>query len=229
LGSGFEVEVEERAVSGTGGSRRLRRSGRVPAVIYGGGQPPRTVTLDHMALLRHMEREAFYTSILSLKRGAETEPVIIKDVQRHPAKTQVLHLDFQRIVEDQEITLHVPIHFLGEETAKGVKDQGGVLEHLMTDVEVNCLPRYLPEFLSLDVSELELNQILHLSDIPLPEGVELVALAHGQDYPVVAINPPRREEEEVAAPAEGAAPEAAAPEGAPQEEAGKAGGEPAKE
>src|SRR5690606_29394730 len=117
-------------------------------------------------------------------------------VQRHPVKPQVLHVDFQRILEDQEITLYVPIHLVGEEIAKGVKDQGGALQHLMTDVEVTCLPRNLPEFLQLDVSNLELNQILHLSDIPLPEGVKIAALAHDQDQPVVSIIPPRREEEE---------------------------------
>jgi large subunit ribosomal protein L25 len=122
-------------------------------------------------------------------------------VQRHPVRPLILHLDFQRIVEDEEITLNVPIHFIGEAGAKGVKEQGGVIEHLLTDVEVLCLPRHLPEYLEIDVSAMDLNEILHLSDIKLPEGVSLVALSHNQDHPIVAINPPRREEEEVPAEA----------------------------
>ena len=198
----FELAGEPRAQLGRTDSRRLRRAGKVPAIMYGGGLEPETLVLDHNTLSRHMSREAFYTSILTVNLGSKTQQVVVKDVQRHPAKPLVLHLDFQRVVEDEEITLHVPIHFLGELNAKGVKEQGGVVDHLMTDVEVICLPRYLPEYLEIDVSELELNEIYHLSDIKLPEGVSLVALRHGQDHPVVAVNPPRREEVEV--PAEGA-------------------------
>src|SRR5690606_31434202 len=151
-----------------------------------------------------MSREAFYTSIVTVKLDGKEQRVVVKDVQRHPVKPLIMHLDLQRVLEDQEITLTVPIHFVGEAVAKGVKEQGGVVEHLMTDVEVLCLPRDLPEYLEIDVSGMELNQILHLSDIKLPDGVTLVALDHGQDHPVVAINPPRREEEE--APAAEAAP-----------------------
>jgi large subunit ribosomal protein L25 len=202
--STFVLQAEKREQQGSAHNRRLRRTGRVPAVIYGGGQEPLSVSLNHMALLREMEQEAFFTSILSLKIGNQTQPAVVKEVQRHPAKPQLLHLDFQRIVEDEEITLHVPIHFVGEAAARGVKEQGGVIEHLLTDVEVTCLPRYLPEYLELDVSAMELNQMLHLSDIPLPEGVTLVALSHQQDHPVVTVSPPRREEEE-----EGAEPAAA--------------------
>jgi large subunit ribosomal protein L25 len=149
-----------------------------------------------------MDREAFYTSILTITVGSDEQPVVVKAVQRHPARPQIMHLDFQRVVEDEEITLNVPIHFLGEAAAKGVKEQGGVVEHIMTDVEISCLPRYLPEYLELDVTNLELNDIYHLSDIKLPEGVLSVALGHGQDLPVVAINPPRREEEDAPAAAE---------------------------
>jgi large subunit ribosomal protein L25 len=141
-----------------------------------------------------MNREAFFTSILTLKIGAKSQQVVVKDVQRHPVKPLIMHLDFQRIREDEEITLSVPIHFLNEPNAKGVKEQGGVVDHLLTEVEVECLPRYLPEFLEIDVTPLELNQIYHLSDIKLPEGVALVALKHGHDQPVVAVNPPRQEE-----------------------------------
>lgn len=202
----FEIQAEARQGRGRTEGRKLRRLGRVPAVVYGGGQDPRSISLDHNSLTHQMAREAFYTSILTIKVGNETQAVVVKDVQRHPARTHVMHLDFQRVVEDEEITLHVPIHFIGEAAAKGVKEQGGVIEHILADVEISCLPRHLPEYLELDVSELELNSIYHLSDIKFPEGVSSVALAHGQDQAVVAINPPRREEEEEEAPAEVAAP-----------------------
>jgi large subunit ribosomal protein L25 len=200
--SSFELEAQQRPQRGKGDNRRLRRLGRVPAIVDGAGREPQPVSMDHGLLQRQMDREAFYTSILTLKVEGDAQAVIVKEVQRHPFRPYVLHLDFQRIVEDEEITLHVPIHFLNEETAKGVKEQGGVIEHLMTEVEVTCLPRHLPEYLELDVAQLELNQILHLSDIALPEGVQIIALTHEQDHPVVAINPPRRTEEEEAEEAE---------------------------
>lgn len=198
----FELSVEPRAAIGRTGSRRLRKAGKVPAVVYGGGEAPESMVLDHNALNRQMGREAFFTSILTLKIGGKSQQVVVKDVQRHPVKPLIMHLDFQRIREDEEITLSVPIHFLNEANAKGVKEQGGVVDHLLSEVEVECLPRYLPEYLEIDVTALELNQIYHLSDIKLPEGVSLVALKHGHDEPVVAVNPPRQEE--VDAPVEAA-------------------------
>jgi large subunit ribosomal protein L25 len=193
----FELAGEPRAQLGRTDSRRLRKAGKVPAIMYGGGEAPEALVLDHNALRNQMSREAFYTSILTLKIGSKAQQVVVKGVERHPARPQIMHLDFQRVREDVEITLNVPIHFTGEAEAKGVKDQGGVVDHLMTDVEVRCLPRHLPEFLTLDVTNLELNQIYHLSDIKLPEGVTLVALAGGNDHPVVAVNLPRAEEIDV--------------------------------
>jgi large subunit ribosomal protein L25 len=190
----FELAGEARASIGRTSSRRLRKAGKVPAIMYGGGEAPEAVVLDHNSLSHQMAVEAFYTSILTLKVGTKSQQVVVKDVQRHPARPIVMHLDFQRVREDQEITLSVPVHFLNEAEAKGVKDQGGVVEHLLSEVEVRCLPRYLPEYLEIDVTALELNQLYHLSDIKLPEGVTLVALAHGQDHPLVAVNPPRQEE-----------------------------------
>jgi large subunit ribosomal protein L25 len=201
----FELAGESRAQLGRTDSRRTRRAGRVPAVMYGGGEAPESLTLDHNALKNQMNREAFYTSILTLKIGAKSQQVIIKAVERHPAKPQIMHLDFLRVRDDVEITLNVPLHFLNEASAKGVKEQGGVVEHILTDVEIRCLPRYLPEYLELDVTPLELNQIFHLSDIKLPEGVSLVALTHGDDRPVVAVNPPRAEEVDVPVEATAAA------------------------
>jgi large subunit ribosomal protein L25 len=196
----FEIRGEPRTLGNRGSSRRLRRLGRVPAILYGGGKTPHAISLDHNSLAHQMDHEAFYTSILTITVGEEAQPVVVKDVQRHPARPLIMHLDFQRVVEDQEITLRVPIHFTGEADAKGVKEQGGVVEHIETDVEISCLPRYLPEYLQLDVANLELNQMYHLSDIKLPEGVSAVALKHGQNLPVVAVNVPR--EEEVEAPVE---------------------------
>jgi len=204
----FELSVEPRAALGRTGSRRLRKAGKVPAVLYGGGEAPETMVLDHNTVSHQMNREAFFTSILTLKIGTKSQQVVVKDVQRHPVKPLIMHLDFQRIREDEEITLSVPIHFLNEVNAKGVKEQGGVVDHLLSEVEVECLPRYLPEYLEIDVTALELNQIYHLSDIKLPEGVSLVALKHGHDEPVVAVNPPRQEEVDV--PVEAAAGEVAA-------------------
>ena len=192
----FELQAEAREGLGRSRNRRLRREGKVPAVIYGGGKDPQAIAIDHNVLIREMGHPGFYTSILTLRIGSEKQSVVVKEVQRHPAKPQVVHLDFQRIVEDQPITLNVPLHFVGEDVAKGVEEQGGVIEHLATDVEVSCLPRYLPEYIEVDVSNLELNQILHLSDLKLPEGVHLVALEHHQDLPVVTISPPRVEEAE---------------------------------
>jgi len=196
MSAGFELDVDARDKLGKGETRRLRRRGKTPAILYGGGQEPRAIMLEHDRLQHQMENGAFYTSILTLKLGKESHAVIVKDVQRHPAKRQVLHLDFQRILEDEKITLNVPIHYIGEDLAIGVRDQGGEITRLVTDVEISCLPKDLPEFLELDVSALELNQLLHLSDVTAPEGVELTALAHDQDPAVISINPPRREEED---------------------------------
>jgi large subunit ribosomal protein L25 len=216
----FELAGEPRTQLGRTDSRRLRRAGKVPAVMYGGGEVPESLVLDHNALRNQMGREAFYTSIITLKIGSKSQQVVVKAVERHPVKPQIMHLDFQRVRDDVEITLNVRIHFIGEASSKGVKEQGGVIDHLMTDVEIRCLPKFLPEYLELDVTPLGLNEIYHLSDIKLPEGVSLVALAHGHDHPVIAINPPRREEEEApAAAAAGEVPASAQPEPAKAEAA----------
>lgn len=192
----FELQAEARDGTGRAENRRLRRLGKVPAVVYGGGKGPLSITLAHNELLREMKQASFYTSVLNVKVGGDSHAVVVKEVQRHPAKPLILHMDLQRIVEDEELTLNVPLHFIGEENAKGVKEQGGSVEHLATDVEVRCLPRDLPDSIDVDISHLELNDILHMSDLTLPAGVKLVALEHNQDLPVVTINPPRHEEAE---------------------------------
>jgi len=184
----FDLIADFRQDQGKGASRRLRRQGKVPAIIYGGGRPPRSLSFDHNKLLHQMESESFYSSVLSVKVGDKSQQAIVKDIQRHPAKRQVLHIDLQRILEDEEIRMNVPVHFLGEDVAPGVK-AGGSVSKLMTEVEITCLPKHLPEYFEVDISELELDQMLHLSDIKAPEGVEIVELTHGEghDQPIVMI------------------------------------------
>jgi large subunit ribosomal protein L25 len=219
----FELVADARdAQQGKGASRRLRRSGKVPAILYGGHAEPRQLILDHQNLLTLLVNERFYSTILALKVNGEVQPAILKDVQRHPAKNQILHMDLQRVLENEKIRMTIPLHFKGAAAAPGVKTQGGVVSHLLNDVEVNCLPKDLPEFLEIDMSTMEMNDMKRLSDIPLPPGVELVDLAHGRDEAVASIHHPRAEEVETpvaaaaaatpaagaAAPAAGAAPAA---------------------
>jgi len=172
----FDLIAEFRDDIGKGASRRLRREGKVPAILYGGGRPPRNLAFDHNRVLQQLENESFYSSVLNVKVGDKEQAVIPKDLQR--------------ILEDEEIRMNVPIHFLNEETAPGVKQAGGKVSHLMTDVEVVCLPRYLPEYLSVDVGNLGLDEMLYMSDIPLPEGVSIPALAQGEEanQPIVSIH-----------------------------------------
>lgn len=208
----YDLVAELREDQGKGASRRLRRQGKVPAIIYGAGRPPRNLAFDHNKVIKELENEAFYSSILNIKVGEKSQAAVVKDIQRHPSKRQILHLDFQRIVEDEKIRMNVPIHFLGEDVALGVKQGGGSISRLMTDVEVSCLPKDLPEYFEVDVAELELNQMLHLSDIKVPEGVEIVALSQGddQDQPIVSIALIKETpvEDEVDEAAEAAAPDA---------------------
>ncbi len=186
----FDLVADIREDTGKGSSRRLRHQGKVPAIIYGAGRPPRALTFDHNKVIKQLENESFYSSVLNVKVGEKSQAVILKDLQRHPSRALIMHMDLQRIVEDQEIKMNVPIHFLNEDVAVGVKLGGGKVSHLMTEVEVVCLPKHLPEYLDIDVGPLELDQMLKLSDIPLPEGVTIPALAQGEeaDAPVVSIH-----------------------------------------
>jgi large subunit ribosomal protein L25 len=186
----FNLVAELREDQGKGASRRLRRQGKVPAIIYGGGRPPRALVFDHNKVLHQLDQESFYSSILTIKVGDNTQAAILKDVQRHPAKRQIMHLDMQRVVEDEKIRMHVPIHIVGEQQAPGVKQGGGSVMRLMTEVEVSCLPRDLPEYFEVDISHLELDDMLHLSDITVPEGVELTELTHGEghDHAIVSVH-----------------------------------------
>ncbi len=224
----FELEADVRSDVGKGASRRLRHADKVPAVVYGGGEKSVSLTLDHNKTQHALSHEAFYSHILTLKINKNAEKVILKDVQRDPSKPRIAHVDFLRVRADQKLQMRVPLHFIGEENAPGLKE-GGVFSHSMSDIEVSCLPADLPEFVEVDVSNMMLDQILHLSDLKLGKGVELVAFAHGaeeHDHPVVSIHIPRIIEEEVVeAPAEEAVEGEVSAEGAeqPAEEAAKPG------
>ncbi len=210
----FELSAEPRNDQGKGASRRLRHSGKVPAILYGAHAEPVRLSLEHHKLLPLVADEKFYSSIISINVGAQKQPVIVKDVQMHPARNAIVHLDLQRVLENEKIRLHLPIHFKGEAAAPGVKTQGGVVSHHMADMEVVCLPKDLPEYIELDLSAMNLNDSLYLTDVKVPAGVTISALAHGANPPVVSIHAPRVAEPEPtaeveAAPAEGAV--AAAP------------------
>ncbi len=216
----FTFGADVRAMQGKGASRRLRHQGKVPAILYGAHQDAQALVLDQQNLLTMIADERFYSSIVRLKIGDSTHEAIIKDVQMHPAKNLVVHVDLQRVVENEKIRIRLPIHFKGESISPGVKAQGGVVSHMRADVEVSCLPKDLPEFLVLDLSGMNLNETKFLADIPLPAGVGIPELTQ-RNAPVVSIHAPRAEEPEpvaaeaaAAVTAEGAAPAAAAP-GAP--------------
>jgi len=207
----FELNAEFRDDQGKGASRRLRHTGKVPAILYGGKRDARALLLDHTRLAQLMDNERFYSTIVALKVGDQSQAAVLKDVQRHPYKNQIMHIDFQRVLEDEKIRMRIPLHFKGGAESKGVKEQGGVLSHVRNDVEVTCLPKDLPEYVEVDVSTLEINQVRKLSDLTLPAGVEIVDLLAGRDAPVASIHMPRVEEEETPVVEEAAAAAVGAP------------------
>ena len=191
MSTDFTLHAKGREVSGKGASRRLRRlAGEIPAIVYGGKKDPQSLTLIHKDVLKALENEAYYSHIISLDVDGKSQDVVLKDVQRHPAKTAILHLDFLRINKTTALTIRVPLHFINEDNCVGVKKEGGIISHTMSELEVQCLPKDLPEFIEVDVSELALGSTLHISDIKLPKGLESVALSHGSDHdlPVAAVN-----------------------------------------
>jgi len=206
----FVVGAESRNDQGKGASRRLRRAGKVPAILYGGKGEPSNITLDQLKLLTVIEDERFYSSIITIKVDGKDQQAIVKDVQMHPAKNAVMHVDLQRVLADVAIRIHLPIHFLNQATCPGVKTEGGQVSHLKSDVEITCLPKDLPEALEVDMGAMHLNDTIFLKDIKVPPGVTIPELATGRDIPVVAIHAPRAEEPEpVAAEAAAAAAPAA--------------------
>ena len=192
----FALNAEVRSDLGKGASRRLRRNeSLVPAVIYGGEKPAQSISLLAKDLAKLLENEAAFSHVLTLNVAGANESVVIKALQRHPAKGFVLHADFVRVVAGQKLNAHVPLHFINEASSVGVKQQGGEVSHTIVEVEVSCLPANLPEFIEVDMAAVEVGQTVHLSDLKLPEGVELVALAHGNDLAVANIHASRVKDE----------------------------------
>jgi len=184
----FQFDAVARVGAGTSASKAVRREGGVPAIIYGAGKEPQQLTLSHNEVLKHLEHEAVYSHILEVVVDGKKEKAVLKGLQRHPSKPRVLHMDFQRVSAKEKLRVHVPLHFVNAESAIGVK-KGGVVTHSQVDVEVACLPKNLPEFIEIDLLALDVGESIHLSEIQLPKGVEIIALAQGSDHdlPVVSV------------------------------------------
>jgi len=207
----FDFTAFPRATEGRGASRRLRRSGRTPGIVYGGPVAPQPVELDHNALFHALRNEAFHSSILTMKLDGSANKVLLRDVQMHPFKNEILHVDFQRIDEGKKIRMKVPLHFVNGESSPAVKLDAAIVSHVMADIDVACLPRDLPEFIEVDLSTLESGGSIHVSALKLPQGV--TAVPHGKTDPVVAtaVVPRGAETEETATPEAAAAAPAAEP------------------
>ncbi len=187
MSSQYVLHAEARAEQGKGASRRLRREGKLPAIVYGGGKEPKAITLKHNEISRHLLDEAFYSQVLRLEIDGAAESVVLRDLQRHPAKPLILHVDLQRILEDEEIRVVVPLHFINEEICVGVKTHGGSISHVMNEVEVQCLPANLPEYIEVDLANVDIGESVHLSDIDLPEGLTITELALGEEHDQVIV------------------------------------------
>jgi large subunit ribosomal protein L25 len=198
MSTDFTLHAKGREDTGKGASRRLRRlAGEIPAIVYGGKKAATQISLSQKDVTKALENEAFYSHIISLDVDGKSEDVIIKDLQRHPAKAFVMHMDFFRVSKTTKLQTRAPLHFINEEACVGVKLGGGLIAHSMTDLEISCLPKDLPEYIEVDMAEVELGATVHISDIKLPKGVESVALSHGEDHdlPVAAVNKPKAVEE----------------------------------
>lgn len=183
----IEIKAIKRDVKGTGASRRLRRAGNVPGVVYGGGKDAVTIELNHKELFLQFRHEAFHASILDLNLDGKKESVLLRDYQMHPVRNTIQHIDFQRVSTTEKIHVKVPFHFINADVAPGVKLGGGIVAHIATEADVSCLAKDLPEFIEVDLAGLEMGHSVHLSQIKLPKGVEFVQLAHGNDAAVAAI------------------------------------------
>jgi large subunit ribosomal protein L25 len=219
----FVINAQTRETSGRSASRCLRRQEKLPGIIYGAKKDPQTLTFDHNEILHALEHEAFYSSIIEIKiDGNNTQKAVIKDLQRHAYKPKLMHIDFLRVDENTEIHIHVPLHYVG--TCTAVEEEGGVINHLMNEVEVVCLPKDLPEYIEVDISNLKLDETIHLSQLKIPAGVQLAELIHGNDAGVANVHIPRASKEDEAADAAeaAAATEAGEAAAAPAEGAAKA-------
>ena len=198
MSTNFELNAKPREVFGTNASRRLRRLDQVPAMIYGGDQDNEAVLLDHHEIMHNLEVEAFHSAIISLNTGSGSQQVILREVQHHRYRPRLVHVDFQRIKATERLHMKIPLHFAGVDEAPGVKVEEGIFSPLMTELDVTCLPKDLPEYIEIDVSALGINDVIHLSSVELPEGVDLTVVLHeGEDPSVVTVMPPRTIEEEV--------------------------------
>lgn len=194
----FVLNAELRSDKGKGASRRLRRQADlVPAILYGAGKEPQSLSIRHQDLHKACETEAFYSNIITINVDGNAEDAILKDLQRHPARDRIMHADFLRILMDQEITVEVPLHFVNEETCVGVRQGGGNISHNMTSVEITCLPGDLPEFVEVDVEDVDVGSSIHMSELVLPQGLVIPSLQLGADHDhvVVSVNAPKRTEE----------------------------------
>jgi large subunit ribosomal protein L25 len=196
----FEFVADSRVCSGKSAARRARRAGTVPAVIYGGHSEPQMLILNHNEVIKHLEHEAVYSHVLDVTIDGKTEKAILKGVQRNPARVQIQHLDFLRVNMSEVVKVHVPLHFTNEHTSVGGK-KGGIATHSMADVEITCLPMFLPEFIEVNLTDLDIGSTLHLSDLVLPTGVEIVALAQGADHnlPVASMMASKASKDDAAA------------------------------
>ncbi len=192
MSADFNIIAESRTDVGKGASRRLRHTGKVPGIIYGSGKDPVAFTVVHDDLMHHLENEAFYSHILTVTVDGKVQKAVLKDLQRHPAKPKILHVDFLRVSDKDVINMQVPMHFINEDASVGVK-AGGLVSHLLSTIEITCKASDLPEYLQIDLTDLDVGTSLHLSDIDLPKGVQITALTHGTDHdlPVVSIHAPK--------------------------------------
>lgn len=229
----IEVNAVSRTLQGTGASRRLRNTGKVPGIIYGGDLTAQNIELDHNSLYHQLKMEAFHASILTMNMDGKKDRVLLRDVQMHPWKQLILHVDFQRVSANRKIHMKVPLHFVNAEIAPGVKTGGGIVTHVMNEIDITCLPDDLPEFIEVDLQNLELGHSVHLADLKIPKGVESVQLVRGDDAVVATVQVPRAivepEPVVVAAVAEGAAEGAAPAAGAAAPAAVAAGADAKKE
>ena len=187
----IEINAIVRELKGTGASRRLRHAGKTPGVLYGGDKEAISLEIDSKELFMQFRHEAFHASILTLNLGGKKEAVILRDFQMHPVRNNIVHIDFQRINENEKISVKVPFHFINEETAPGVKLEGGLISHIMTEIDISCLPKDLPQYIEVDMGALSIGDSIHLSEVKVPEGVELTTLSDENDPAITSISKPK--------------------------------------
>ncbi|HEU0196875.1 MAG TPA: 50S ribosomal protein L25/general stress protein Ctc [Nevskiaceae bacterium] len=205
----YVIHAEPRSLQGKGASRRLRREGKVPAILYGGSGKAVALSASHNELIKHAKDRGFFSQIVNVEVGNDRQQALVKDLQRHPARDQILHIDLQRVLADQLLRSRVQLEFVGKDVCPGIKTNGGVMEHHLIEIEIECLPKDLPESITVDVSAMDVDDVIRVSNLKLPEGVHSVALMHKRDPSVVAVHLPRAaieaEEQEAAAVAAAAA------------------------